>query len=353
MRPNVIAISMLLLGMDSTLLAPSRADTLTVCPDGTGDYTLIQDAIDAAVDGDVVQLCDGEFATPHGELVDLRGKAITLRSASGDPTACRVLDALLCATGEGSTTVVRGITVSRPPTDAPGALWCEHASPTFEDVRVEGSVTGAFGGVYLYRSDAVFRRCAIVGNAAWRQDVGDGGGVVVGSGSPAFEECVIAGNRAMLNWGGVLCSGVGAPTFVRCSIVGNSAGGEGGGLVVTAGTHVTLDHCVLWGNCAGASGDEAVVQSGGILTLICCDVDSTGFAGSGTINYVGENLFVDPLFCAPASCDAAPTTAGDYRLAQNSPCLLGPCGQIGAFGQGCGIIGIDPWSWGRIKALHR
>ena len=57
----------------------ASADTLTVCPDGTGDYTLIQDAIDAAADGDVVQLCDGEFATPHGELVDLRGKAMSPR----------------------------------------------------------------------------------------------------------------------------------------------------------------------------------------------------------------------------------------------------------------------------------
>ena len=42
--------------------APLSAATWLVNPDGTGDYAVIQDAVDAAaVSGDIVELADGIF----------------------------------------------------------------------------------------------------------------------------------------------------------------------------------------------------------------------------------------------------------------------------------------------------
>ncbi len=346
MRPNGIAMSMLLLGLDIALLAPSRADTLTVCPDGTGDYTLIQQAIDAAVDGDIVELCDGEFVS----YITFRGKAITVRSTSGDPSRCVIRSPVVFESGEGPSSVLMGVTVSS--SGNLSAVYCGDSSPTVEDVAFVNCHNAIAGVASLVRSDAIFRRCVFQGNSASDADARDNGAISVFRNAPRFEDCAFLGNHARWNAG---CVGValGTPTFLRCTFAGNRALLAGGAFVADRTSHVTLDHCILRDNCAGTVGDEAFVAGGSTLTLICCAVDSTGIAGAGTINYVGENLFVDPLFCAPISCDAAPTTAGDYRLAQNSPCLLGPCGQIGAFGQGCGIIGIDAWSWGRIKALHR
>ena len=67
----------------STLLAsgPVSAETRIVDPEGGGDSTEIQAAIDAAGDGDVVLVRPGEYATAHP--VTFLGRAITVRSEGG------------------------------------------------------------------------------------------------------------------------------------------------------------------------------------------------------------------------------------------------------------------------------
>jgi hypothetical protein len=126
-------------------------------------------------------------------------------------------------------------------------------------------------------------------------------------------------------------------------------------LYIDSPTTVTLENCILWGNCATGSGDEAFVGYGNpVLTLTCSDIDSSGISGPGTVQYLTGNLFTNPLFCEPETCSAAPTVAGDYRLAANSPCLDAPgCGLIGALEQGCGPIPVEASSWGWIKSLYR
>ena len=56
----------------------------------TGLRQTIQDAIDLtdSVEGDIVELADGTYTGVGNRDIDLRGKAITVRSASGDPEAC-------------------------------------------------------------------------------------------------------------------------------------------------------------------------------------------------------------------------------------------------------------------------
>lgn len=341
----------LIVGASGLAASGAVADVLTVCPDGSADYTRIQNAIDAAADGDIVQLCDTFFPASNAGLTDFRGKAITVRSASGDPELCTMHARFLFMTGEGPNSLLAGVTMTWG--GEIGTIWIEDASPTFEDVHVVDSANLTMA-VRLLRSDALFRRCVIAGNSATYSEGGAVGGLSIHSSSPRLEECAILGNDALLHAGGVRCTSGAAPSFLRCTIAGNRAGTHGGGIIVDSSSHATLENCVLWGNCAGTVGDEAVVDAGGTLTMICSDVDSTGFAGAGTFEYQGENLYVDPLFCGPITCESAPTSTGDYRLAQNSPCLAAPgCGLIGAFEQGCGVIAVEGWSWGRVKALHR
>ncbi len=91
----------------------ASADILTVCPDGMGDYTVIQAAIDAASGGDVVELCDAEFIEYS---ISFRGKAITVRSSSGFPELCMVRSQVIFESGEGPSSVLAGVTVSVPST---------------------------------------------------------------------------------------------------------------------------------------------------------------------------------------------------------------------------------------------
>jgi hypothetical protein len=73
-------------------------------------------------------------------------------------------------------------------------------------------------------------------------------------------------------------------------------------------------------------------------------------AGENTQGYsLGPtDLIADPQFCgAPAQ---------DFTLYGSSPCLPqnnNGCGQIGAWGFGCGPVSVEPSSWGQIKALYR
>ena len=73
------------------LFSPALAATYLVHPDGTGDFPTIQDAIAAAASGDVIELGDGVFVGAGNRDVSFQGKALTVRSQSGDPSVC-VLD---------------------------------------------------------------------------------------------------------------------------------------------------------------------------------------------------------------------------------------------------------------------
>src|SRR5689334_7293636 len=51
-------------------------------------YPTIQDGINAAANSDVVIVADGTYTGTGNKNLDFGGKAITVRSQSGDPTKC-------------------------------------------------------------------------------------------------------------------------------------------------------------------------------------------------------------------------------------------------------------------------
>ena len=94
---------------------------IVVCPDGSGDYETIQEAIDAAPDYAVIELCDATFEGAGNRDIDFLGKPITVRSQSGDPMTCVVAAngtpedprrAFRFASREGPETTVSGITIA-------------------------------------------------------------------------------------------------------------------------------------------------------------------------------------------------------------------------------------------------
>lgn len=67
---------------------PAAAAVWVVAPDGTGDVPTIQAAVDAAENWDVIELLDGVFTGPGNRDIIHPVKFLTIRSQSGDPSAC-------------------------------------------------------------------------------------------------------------------------------------------------------------------------------------------------------------------------------------------------------------------------
>lgn len=329
--PWVLAASLALVA------GSASAAIYVVRPDGTGDFPSIQRAVDAAVDGDVIELTDGTFERIRNRDIDFLGKAITIRSQSGDPTRC-IIDCggsvsaphrgFLFAHGEGNDSVLEGVTVQNgygPDEDGfsmGGAVLCKGASPTI-------------------------RSCRFVRNGAIM------GGAIASTYNPSstlqVEDCVIAYNTAALNGGGGAILAIdGAPTVRGCTIVGNSCE-LGAAILFTGGLPapvMTIENCIIAFN-SGSRGVECLPFADVLIS--CSDIfgneggDWVGCA-SGQSDLRG-NLALDPLFCG---------LDGEFRLHEISPCAPAAnpeCGLIGAQPVACGDpVAVERSSWGRIKS---
>lgn len=244
----------------------AQAETYLVRDDGTGDFETIQAAIDACVDGDVVELADGTFRGGGNREIDFLGKAITLRSQSGQPSSCAIdcegaTRALVFDSQEGSGTAVRSITIrnGRALAEGAGAL-CLDASPVLEGCVFEENV--AVGG--LSRGGAI--------------------ACLVGA-SPSITGCAFRSNRSD-GWGGAISMDQGSRvTFASCVFDGNSAGIYSFGGAIWNGSDCDLDlrDCSFIGNRAGQG---SVVGGGG--TVVMTDSHLDGNTGSAVRLYEGS-----------------------------------------------------------------
>jgi hypothetical protein len=214
------------------LLSASTAPAATyvVRPDGTGDFPTIQAAIDACVNRDIVELTDGTFSGPDNRDLDYMGKAITIRSQSGNPESC-VIDCdgtgaephrgFFFHSGETSSSILAGITVTggllrEKPLDTGAGILCQSSSPTFTN-------------------------CIIADNFAF--DLG-GGLACLDEASPTMVHCLFDENMAY--WGaGLSCSGGSSPVLTDCEFRDNFAVFAGGGMICDGPCSPTLSNCLF------------------------------------------------------------------------------------------------------------
>ncbi|MDP6158873.1 MAG: DUF1565 domain-containing protein, partial [Phycisphaerales bacterium] len=135
------------------------------------DYTTIQAAVDAASGGDVILVAPGTYTdTQDGHVVDMKAKAITLRSTDG--AAVTIIDGqnarrgIACYQGETNATVIDGFTITNGDAveydyngdgdidwweDSGGGIYCYDSSPTITDCTISGNTAGWFGGgIFCY-----------------------------------------------------------------------------------------------------------------------------------------------------------------------------------------------------------
>ncbi len=287
------------------------SDGYVVYPDGHGALADIQTAIDVVPTGGEVLLADGVFAGEGNRDLDFRGKALTLRSLSGDPAAC-VIDAGGVGRGfvfhslEGSASVVRGITVRGGWSDgAGGAVLVEQSSPWFEDCRFEGS-SAVWGGGLAATTDA------------W----------------PVLRRCVFHGNQAVLG-AAVSLQGARLDAY-SCTLAANHS--DGAAVFVQAST-VRFEQSLIAHNTGGLA---AWIMPGAEIQLAACDIFGNE-GGDWTAPFI-EQLDTDGNFLAPPCfCDL---DLGVLTLCANSWCLpannpLGDDVLVGALGAGCDACDCD------------
>ncbi len=345
-----------------------RADELYV----PGDYGTIQAAIDAAGDGDEVVIADDTYTGDGNRDLDFSGKAITVRSASGDPALC-VIDCggtveephrgFYFHSGEEAESVVDGLTIingyaplesvgdgsysvggaiccvnASSPTvrrcvlrsnyafgDDPataggfggGAICCWASDPTIEYCWISDNETGDDGaGVFCYSSSATLLACVIAGN-----DAGDSGGGVYCryGGAPQLRSCLVHGNRADhggdKRGGGVFCRDGASVLLENCTLCRNAAQ-IGGGLRAYNAT-ATVYNCILWYNTASESGPQIAISGvSGNALVTYSNVEGCGWTGVG-------NICGDPLFADPDGADDNASTweDNDYRMTYSSDCV--------------------------------
>ena len=248
------------------MASTSNAETITVCLDGSCDFTDPAAAAAVAVNGDVIEIAAGTYLLDetisfYGRTVDIRGAV----NGKGRPTT--ILD------GQGARQVLSMLLL-------PGS------TPRFENIVITNGFAEFGGGMFLRGGAPVFENCVISGNHA---DIQGGAMFLNGDASTTFIGCEISENTAAhprfesLGQGGAAWISEGVVTLVDSEVSGNSAQSAGGGFGLSSSGEVVLNNSRICGNVAPGGPDSSQIYGSGTLTVV-----------SGCVDESCDCVFTDP-----------------------------------------------------------
>ena len=306
-----------------------QAETITVCLDGSCDHTSVQAAIDAATNGDVIEVSGETYLLEA--TIDPNGKAVTIRGAVDpeDGTPRTVLD------GQGLHRVLQCISGEGPKTAFENLALRNGLGKDDQDLSVSVA-----GGAAVRNSSPVFRHCLVAENQA-----NFGSALIVTGGSPRFIECRFQSNTVDTYLGSVAIltdstnetyhssvftgchfsehegtaffaqpdtkvffedcsftdnSGNSGGIFTlqneivlkRCRFSRNNATNRGGG-IYAENTFLTVEDCEFTDNTADQWGGAVALRSGGFSTWDGCTFrgNESGESG-GAISIVDQGLIM-------------------------------------------------------------
>lgn len=253
----------MLLGAAASL---ASADTITVCLDGSCDFTSPADAVEAAAVGDTIEIAAGTYLLTSP--LSLYGKDLVIRGAvdaSGLPTT--VLD------GQNATYHVNALHLT--------------AETTIENLVLTNGRSTQNGAIYMFGCNGTtFRNCLVRDNQ--RGAIGLMGSNVTMIGCEIVDNAAGPGASA---GGGIYVSGT--ISLIDCLVSGNAASFSGGGIYVPHGSVVNLTQTRICGNMApngaqiGQSGNGVANDLGGACVMASCEDCPTAPPCSADLNMDG------------------------------------------------------------------
>jgi hypothetical protein len=336
------------------LAASAAGETYVVSPDGSGDYATIQEAVDAVVDGDVIELTDGTFRGDGNRDINYLGKAITVRSESGDAAAC-IIDAegseeeprrgFLFNSGEGLESILEYVTVTGGyspialtvpaggainVTGSPDPLFW--TSPTIRHCRFVDNVSPfAVAGVNFFISNGTITDCYFSGNVTETYDAA--ALCTSGYSNVTVERCVFEDNVAAYRVGGFgsgfFDGDVSVTTLNDCVFRGNHGGYRMGAVGVNYDVTAIMNRCLFEGNDAPDRGGAAGAAGRGAMYFNECTFVGNS-SSQGAVLGLGEEATAEFTDCTMYGNMAADGSG----LYAEAGCAVVVSNSIVSFGQG-------------------
>ncbi|MFT4593895.1 MAG: putative outer membrane repeat protein [Phycisphaerales bacterium] len=274
------AIRAVLLGLTVSAV---QADTLTVDDDGTADFTTIQAAVDAAIDGDTIVVYPGTYSggiNTQGLAIELVSSELHAAIVDGGATT----RGFTCDSNETSETEISGFLIRDCHVgDNGGGMLLRNSSPTITNCRFVNNAANHAGGVFAENSSSTWNNCEFDGNGS-----GDGGGAYFTSGSVMIMTgCTFTDNSGNADGGAIRVFGNSSLDISLSMFDGNSVTGgnaRGGAIQVDVGSTLIATLCTFNNNQSAKDGGAIEVSGWSSNNLIldqCTFIDNSAIDGGG------------------------------------------------------------------------